>query len=131
MRAGEGTRVGGLDELQKCAGQAGFFEHPEAALRLRVVLLLPLQPLEEAFALIRRDERPLNREGSRHPSGQRGLRIALQTLLQESEELVGVRPIHDAVIEGKGEVRACTDRDRVLTVRAADDLWPLLDRPQT
>src|SRR5215208_5901475 len=60
MRAGERAGIGGFDELQKGAGQARLFEHPEFALRLRVVLLLALQPLEEAFALVGRDERALN-----------------------------------------------------------------------
>ena len=42
VRARERLGVGRLAELEKGAGQAGLLEHPVAAVRLRVVLALPL-----------------------------------------------------------------------------------------
>src|SRR5215204_693131 len=130
MRARERCGVGRLAELEKRAGQSGFLKNPVPAVRLRVVLAVPLQLLGELLPLGGSDERSLNGQRTRHRlSG--GIGEALQSLLDGGEKLVRVGAIHDAVVEREREVGTRSNGDRVLAIRTRDDLRPLLDRAET
>src|SRR5579872_6878542 len=66
MCASQGFGVRGLEELEKRARQPCLFERPEPAIRLRVIVALASQAFVKSVAIVRRDERSLNRERARH-----------------------------------------------------------------
>src|SRR5688500_12488408 len=66
---------------------------------------------------------------ARATSSQPLFRKGFDLALHMREELVGHRPVDNAVVERDGEERAGSDRDPILPVRARDDFRPLLDGP--
>src|SRR5512146_580349 len=63
------------------------------------------------------------------PCSEPCLREGFDSLLDEREELIGYRAIHDTVVERKREIRARADGDRVFPVRSGQHARPLLDGP--
>src|SRR5215467_14559021 len=66
VRARQRVGVARLDELEERAGKPRFLERPEAAVLLRVVVVLAAQLFVESLAIRRRDERALDGECARH-----------------------------------------------------------------
>src|SRR6185437_6489365 len=63
------------------------------------------------------------------PCSEPCLGEGFDSLLDEREELIGHRAVHDAVVEGDREIRTRADGDRVFPVRTGQHARPLLDGP--